>query len=106
MNTIETEEEMISREVLAERWPAVFGPDGLVVPGEYEELIETAYSVEFTGTGLRIGFAFSYDELDKAFECGADVVGRLAPDNCEVTILNMDDGCIVYAEVSWEIEDA
>jgi hypothetical protein len=95
----------VSYDELAERWPAIFGPEGLVSPEEFELVQERAYSVELTEEGLRVGFAFDHEEAATAFEDGADMVGRLVPDTNKMTTLNIDKGCIVYAELGWENTD-
>ena len=92
-------------EELAARWPLIFGEDGLVNATEYEKVHDKAYSVEITAEGLRIGFAYDYDEVSRAFEDGADVVGRTAPDTCKIVSLNMSDGCIIYIDLDWDTED-
>ena len=96
---------MVNKSELAERWPSIFGPDGRVPQSEVEAIEQVAYDMLVTDTGLKVTFAFEDGEVEKAFDAGADLIGRLAPDKVSLSNCTITGGCLIFADLSWEDND-
>jgi hypothetical protein len=101
------EDIMVEHAELVERWPKVFGPDGIVPPGEFEEIAEKAYDIMISesGNSLKVSFLFENNEVSDVFKTGADLVGCLAPTNISISSVDITGGCFVYADIDWEDND-
>ncbi len=92
---------MVKQPELEERWPDIFGPDGVVSEEQFEELQSKAYDIQLTDHSLIISFLFENEEVGSIFQAGADMASVLAPVNMAFSSTNLVGGSIVYVEMDW-----